>query len=92
MKGGAQELIPLIEELLIVDVFWRRKSQFSLRVWPLVGCHTPVSLHTIRSMWEAQTVLDGFKTQAGFKVGSVGKEMGDEENVFKIEHMKFLQN
>ena len=38
------------------------------------------------------TVLDGFKTQTGYKVGYVGKEMGDGVNAIKGEHMNFLLN
>lgn len=33
---GTPELSPLTEELWTVDSLWRRKSQFSLRMWFLV--------------------------------------------------------
>jgi hypothetical protein len=36
----------LPEELLTVDGFWETETQLSLKVWPLIGHHTPETAHT----------------------------------------------
>lgn len=36
-KVGAHELHSLIEALWVADSFWEKKSQFSFRLWLLVG-------------------------------------------------------
>lgn len=35
--GEGHEVPPLTDEILTIDGFWGRNSQFSLRVWPLIS-------------------------------------------------------
>jgi hypothetical protein len=79
-------------ELWAIDRYWEILRQFSLRMWPLVVQPQSSELAHSQKCTGSTTVLDGFITQTGYKVGYVGKEMGDGVNAVKGEHMNFLPN
>lgn len=56
-RRGSHEAPHLAEALLTADGYWRKVSQFSLRVCPWQVKHTQVDSSTPTSTWGAQTGL-----------------------------------
>lgn len=67
------EVPVLAEDLLAIVNSWERECQLSLRLFPLEDDHARVDGHTPKSMWEAQTELDGSQEKKRIQSCSDGK-------------------
>lgn len=69
-QGAGLKVPPLAEDPQAIDSFWESKSQFSLRVLPLVSQLHWSGGHIFKNIGEAQIRLDGKK---GYNVACVEK-------------------
>lgn len=56
-REDRSQVSALAEELLTMDSYRERKSQFSLKRFPWWVYHTPVQGHTSKNMWVVQMNL-----------------------------------
>lgn len=74
---GVDELLHLVEKKLKVNAFGGKESQFSLRVWHMVGHYTIVIVPTPLSICTEQIAISGI-----YKIKEHDVKMNSERDVY----------